>query len=166
MKIIKTLAELEKAIELAARKTMEEASKDILHIFKEDYIEKMVYKVDPKVYYNPRGHEFKNAWQWTDIRSVANTLEMVMMGEYGGMSMDEEKYIHASYSPWGLDSRFFLEKVLNKDGRSSSNPMSRTDGEAYWDNFIKDMLGSGKLKKIIDKHAMRNGFNPSGMGIR
>lgn len=166
MKMISNLAELEKAIELAARKTMEDASKEILHIFKEEYIEKMVYKVAPKVYKNPGGQEFKHAWEWTDIKRVADTLEMVMAGEYGGMSMDEEKYIHSSYSPWGLDSRFFLERVLNKDGRSSSHPMSRKDGDAYWDNFIKDMLGSGKLKKIVDKHARANGFAPGGMTIR
>jgi len=150
MKEISSLLELEQILEESSRRTMESASKEILGIFKEKYIEKMVYKVDPKVY--QRTKDFKNAWKWTDIKSVAKTLEMVMMGEYGGMSMDEETYTHSSYSPWGLDSRFFLEKVLNKDGRSSSHHMSRTDGDAYWDNFIRDMLDSGGLKKIIDNN--------------
>lgn len=165
MKSISTLAELEKAIELAARKTMEGASKEILGIFKTKYVKKYAYGAEKTAYHNPAGNEFLEAWEWNEIKKVSNTLSMEMFNNWMKMtpgSRGSRNYIHSSYSQsYPDDTREYLTKWLD----DMKSPLSGDRIGGYWKNFISEMLDSNGLKKIIDKHARANGFATGGMGI-
>lgn len=161
-----------KIAELVIRETTKEVLKD----FKEDYIQKYVYDDhEPnKVYHNPKGQEFKNAWEWEDIKKSANTISSTMFynwkkmslnthafesGEFGGVGIG----IHGSeVGGWDTDERSYLAETLNKSGFSSGLWVSvdRKEGQ-YWNRFISEYVQSGKLKRVIDKHAKANGLTIS-----
>jgi len=169
-------AEMEKIAELVIRET----TKEVLEDFKEDYIQKYVYDDhEPnKVYSNPKGQEFKNAWEWEDIKKSANTISSTMFynwkkmsniphyftgSDYSGFGGGVEIGIHGSnVGRWDSDERPYLAETLNKSGFSSGLWVSveRKEGQ-YWNRFISDYVQSGKLKRVIDKHAKKHGLTIS-----
>ena len=171
MRTISSVAELEKVIEDAARRTMEDSAKEILKLFKEKYVEKFAYVNGKPVKY-PRAFEFRDAWIWGDIEKHATVLSMEMFNDWARMSKPSPRgkspFRHTTFTSsstgWPDDSRPQMASYLNNLNTSVWLTGNRAGG--YWTKFIQSELDSGGLKRIIDKHARKYGFNPSGMSIR
>lgn len=160
---IENQADLERLIEQQARKAIEGATEEILKIFKEDYIKKMVYNSHGKnvSYYNGTGKatgEFENSWNWTDIKRVVNSLVTSLFYNPDLLSHDSPTFLHGSKYSSPEDVRENLMDILNKEGRSSSLWLSVSRPQAYFDEFISSMFDDGELDKILTKHFLANGF--------
>ena len=167
MRKISSVAELEKVIEEAARRTMEGASKDILTLFKKNYVTEYAYVKGAPVKY-PQTFDFRESWIWSDIEKHASTLSIEMFSDWTKMkppsSRGKTPFRHTTFekSRWVDDARPFMDAILN-DLPNSWLTGDRIGG--YWTKFVEKELNAGKLKKIIDRHARRNGLNPVGMSI-
>ena len=104
-------------IENQARKAIEEATEEILDLFKEKYVQAMVYDShEPnKDYYNksktPTG-EFKEAWLWTDIKKSANRLITTFFYNPSLLSHDAPTFLHGSTFGSPTDAREDLAAIL------------------------------------------------------
>lgn len=169
--MVDTQADLQSLIEQQARKAIEAATEEVLDIFKEKYIQKMVYdshKVNARYHddtMEPTG-QFKRAWMWTAISKVLNTLSTEMFYDPTLLRHDSSTFLHGSKyrkrgSIWSEDARETLMDILNKEGRSSSLWLSVSRPEAYFDRFIEDMFDNGELNRILTKHFTAHGFTPA-----
>lgn len=164
--------ELIKVMKEAVRKALDGVTKDVLQIFREEYIMKMVYEEhipNSRYYNNSRTptYEFKDAWDWSAIREDVKELSTQLWYDGSTLSFDEigddwrnDTYLHGSRYSTPPDVRMHLMDILNKKGRSSSLWLSSTAvrKRAYWTEFIKDMITRGELEKIVTKHFVANGF--------
>lgn len=163
---------MEKIVELVIR----EVTKEVLKDFKDDYIQKYVYDDHEAntVYANPKGQEFKEAWEWEDIKKSASTISSTMFYNWKKMSTNPNAFtngkdgfsigIHGSnVGSWDSDERPYLAETLNKSGFSSGLWVSvdRKEGQ-YWNRFISDYVQSGKLKRVVDKYAKTHGLSLGG----
>jgi hypothetical protein len=163
MKTLSNTSEINKILETLTRQLLERVSKEVLEDFLKDYVEKQVYGVNsPKVYKN-NGVKFKDMWDFSEVRKLSNSLSTEMKGDWSLLNTIDDLFIHSSYTPLGQDSRQFLERVLNLSGKTP-HPWSR-DSEPYWDNFKRDYIKSGKLQRVIDKHAKTLGFTNIGGAV-
>ena len=163
--VIQNQANLSNVIEDQARKAIEEATEEILDLFKEEYVQKMVYDSHGSntVYYNGNGKptgEFKDAWLWTDISKSANKLITTFFYNPSLLSHDAPSFLHGSTFGSPQDAREQLPDILNKTGRSSSLHISVSRPQAYFDEFIQDMFDNGDLEKILTKYFVKYGFTP------
>ncbi|MCK5342478.1 MAG: hypothetical protein KAR20_03690 [Candidatus Heimdallarchaeota archaeon] len=165
LKAVTNPTELSRLIESAARRVMESAAKEILSVFKNQYVRKYAYVQGPTQYHNPNGQEFLEAWEWDEIKKVSGMLSMTMFNNWMKMTPGSRAagdFVHSSYSKsYPDDTREYLAQWLDE----LKSPISGHRTGKYWVKFISEMLESGKLKRIIDKHARANGFEPSAMGI-
>ena len=163
--VIQNQADLSSVIENQARKAIEEATEEVLDLFKEKYVQAMVYDShEPnKDYYNksktPTG-EFKEAWLWTDIKKSANRLITTFFYNPSLLSHDAPTFLHGSTFGSPTDAREDLAAILNKTGPSSSHWISVIRPQAYFDEFIQDMFDNGDLEKILTKYFVKYGFTP------
>jgi hypothetical protein len=150
-------------VEQRAREAIEGASKEILEIFKKDYVQKMVYDSHGKNvrYYADTGRptgEFKDAWEWTPIERNINSLVTELFYNPELMSFDASKFLHGSKYGDPQDATGDLDVILNKAGRSSSLWLSVDRPVAYFDEFIREIFDSGEMKRILVNHFVENGF--------
>lgn len=162
--MIRDLVELEKVLEEKARATMEGASRDILKLFKE-YVLEYVYDHTPR-----DNGSFIELWDWSEIEKRSNTLVMEMFHDWGEMAEPDPRatypFRHTTFMTegWDDDARPFLAETF--DGTKFKNWEYSGDRlGGYWTKFIEQELNSGGIKKIIDKHARKNGLNPSGFSV-
>lgn len=155
--------QINKIIEGIARKVISDATEEILSDFKREYVEKHAYVVgSPKVY--PRGFEFRDAWIWDEIKRNADTLTTMMFNDWSGMQTPSPRgkspFIHTTFTSsgtrWADDSRKYLAEALDKMNPSIWLTGNRTGG--YWDKFKSGYVNSGKMKRVIDKHARKHGL--------
>ncbi len=164
-------------MEKIAELVIMDSTKEILEKFKQDYIQKYVYDGhEPnKVYHNPKGQEFKEAWEWEDIKKSATQISSTMFynwkkmslnthafegGEFGGIGIG----IHGSeVGGWDTDERPYLAETLNKTGYSSSLWVSVDRAYAYWQEFINKFVNGGELKRLVDKNAKKHGLTLGGL---
>lgn len=169
VKTVTNSSQITKILEDATRRLMEGASKEILERFK-TYVEKYAYIDGTPVSY-PRGFEFRDAWTWSDIKKSAKSLTMEMFNDWAEMQMSSPRgkppFIHTTFaknSSWPSDSRPYMASYLenlNKDVFLTGGRKGK-----YWSTFVKKELDSGKLQKIINKHAKANGFAVSSVSIK
>lgn len=163
---------MEKIAELVIR----DSTKEILEKFKEDYIQKYVYDShEPnKVYHNPKGQEFKEAWEWEDIKKSATQISSTMFYNWKKMSNLPAAFtngkddftigIHGSnVGSWDSDERPYLMETLDKTGYSSSLWVSVDRAYAYWQEFINKFVNGGELKRVVDKNAKKHGLSLGGL---
>jgi hypothetical protein len=171
LKII-TIGQVEKEMEKIARRAIENITKRVLEDFKKDYIQKYVYDSHPsnKVYKNPRGQEFKEAWNWTPIKTSLTELTSTMWYDYSKMTTIPNYFIsgknggisigiHGSeVGGWDTDERPYLMDTLNKVGYSSSLWVSVARTHAYWNEFINNYVYNGTLRRIINEEFSKLGI--------
>jgi len=182
MKTFSNTSEIDKILETLTRQLLERVSKEVLEDFLRDYIEEQVYGVNkPKVYSSPKGSQFRDIWDFSEVKKFSNHLETLMEGDWTKLSTPSASnpFAHGSYSPsFPKDTRQILERLLNMDGRTPNQYrpdgrlkwISNEDGDGgtardskpYWDNFKKDYVKSGRLQRVIDKHAKALGFTNIG----
>jgi len=157
---VRNASDLDRVVEKATRSLMEDLSEEVLALFTDKYVRRYAYVYGPTKYHNPRGQEFLNAWEWTEIQQLADTLVTTMWNNPVLMTpgVRDGRFIHSSYSgSWPEDTRDMLPEYLDGQPISSIiHPGDRAGG--YWSKFIKEIYNSGKLKRIINKHAKRYGF--------
>ena len=159
-KTISNDGELNDIMENAARSLMQDISEEILAIFTDEYVRKYAYVYGPTKYHNPKGQEFLNAWEWTEIQRMADTLVTTMFNNPEKMTVGvrDGRYIHSSYTgSWPEDTREMLPEYL--DGMPISkiiHPGDRAGG--YWTRFMKSFYNTSKMKRLIRKHAKKYGF--------
>lgn len=180
-KQIYNLGQIQREMEKIAELVIRDSTKEILEKFKEDYIQKYVYDShEPnKVYHNPKGQEFKEAWEWEDIKKSATQISSTMFynwkkmsniphyfmgGDYSGFGGGIEIGIHGSnVGSWDSDERPYLAETLDKTGYSSSLWVSVDRAYAYWQEFINKFVNGGELKRVVDKNAKKHGLTLGGL---
>ena len=150
-------------MEEKAKIALENVTDEVLELFKRDYVDKYVYNSHGvnQTYHNGSGKptgEFREAWEWEDVKKVTNSLVTTMWYNPQNLSFDSESFLHGSKYSSPTDVRNTLMDILNKSGYSSSLWLSVSRSVAYWDEFISDMFGSSKLDSIIKKHFVKQGF--------
>jgi hypothetical protein len=157
MATIRNDATLRAEMEKAAREALEGATKEILEVFKKEYVLKYAYISNPKKY--ERTMEFLNSWEWEDIKKAFKSLSTVMFYNPDLMhTFDPDRFIHGSKYSSPPDVRDNLMDILNKKGFSSSLWLSVYRDTPYWDKFIQDMFKGGLLDRILTKHFSKVGF--------
>ena len=145
-------------MEKLATEAVEEATKEILDIFKREYVLKYVYIDNPREY--ERTNEFLNSFEWTTLRKISNVIVTEMFYNPDNLpTFNADKFQHGSRFSTPEDVRDNLMHILNKKGYSSSLWLSVYRDTPYWDEFIKDMFSGGELDKIITKHFVAKGFS-------
>lgn len=156
--------QLLKIMEEKATKALNNITEEVLELFKTEYIDKYVYNSHGpnKVYHDgssqPTG-EFREAWQWADLKKATNSLVTYMWYNPGKLSFDVDSFKHGSIYGTPEDARASLMDILNKQGYSSSLFLSVSRSVAYFDQFIIDLFDNGKLDQIIAKHFKKEGFS-------
>jgi len=154
---IKTEQDLKKIMEQATKKAIQGASNEILELFQEEYLKKIAYISNPKMY--QRTNEFFESWNFTDVKKLLNIISTELWYNPSKLvTFDSDNFIHGSKYSSPPDVRDNLEKILNKSGYSSSLWLSVKRSAPYWDTFIYDMFSGGQLDKIVSKHFVANGF--------
>jgi hypothetical protein len=146
-----------------AMRAIEDATKEILKEFRENYIRKFVYEGHKS---NVRYHndtkkptyQFLNAWKWTEIKRATNSLVTELFYNPDMLGFDSSTFLHGSIYSRPNDVRETLMDILNKSGRSSSLWLSVSRNTPYWDRFLEDMFNGGKLERILTKHFKNLGF--------
>lgn len=150
-------------MEEKAKIALENVTSEVLELFKTQYVDKYVYNSHGanQVYHGgsakPTG-QFREAWEWEDIKKVTNTLVTAMWYNPKNLSFDSDTFLHGSKYSSPTDVRNTLMDILNTSGYSSSLWLSVSRSNAYWDEFITDMFSSSKLSNIIKKHFVKQGF--------
>ena len=157
--------ELLNIMKVAATKALNGITKEVIDIFKEEYIMKMIYEQHmPNVKYHADTrtptYEFKNAWDWTPIKDDVTKLSTMLWYNPDKLNFNNETFLHGSVYSTPEDVRASLMIILDKRGRSSSLWLSSTANrkKAYWQEFIKTMFDNGGLTKIVTRHFLANGF--------
>jgi len=159
---IRSEADLQTIMERAARNAINSATKEILSLFREEYIMKYVYQShDPNKRYHADTrkptYEFKNAWDWTGIEKRINMLVTELWYNSSNMDYSEKTMKHGSKYSSPNDVTGNLADILNKRGLSSSLWLS-VNREPYWDIFIEKVFSGGELDRILSRHFAANGF--------
>ena len=146
-----------------AVKALEKITKEVIEIFKKDYVMAMVYNShlpNVKYYNNTRmpTYEFLDAWDWSQIKDEVTRLSTEMWFDSNKLGFNSNAFLHGSRYSTPEDVRENLMDILNKRGYSSSLWISVKRPKAYWDEFIKAMFNKGDLEKIITKHFISEGF--------
>lgn len=169
-KQIYNLGQIQKEMEKIAELVIIDSTKEILEIFKEDYI-KGVYKNNPSVYSND-GVKFFDAWEWENITKMASAISTTMFYNDKKTSsvpnafddMDDLPYygygIHGSEHWRTSDVRDLMPAIMNEDAKSS-HPITYDRPYKYWDKFISEFVNGGKLKSLVDKNAKKHGLTIS-----
>ena len=159
-KTISSNQEVSTLLRSIAEKVMQDAAKEILDEFLK-YVKKHAYSQTKPVEY-PRTWEFYKSWEWTEIKQRSNELVMMMWSNFDGMTSSgrNKPFIHASIDPdWPSNTILELPEYLNNMNPSFFLTGNRSGG--YWDKFEVEVIQSGKLKRIVDKHAKNAGLTMS-----
>lgn len=152
---IKNEQDLKRAMEKLAGEALEDASDEVLEIFKRDYIMGYAYIDDPQQY--ERTFEFKESWIFTDLKKQANVLLKELWYNPEKMkTFDPDRFIHGSKYSTPNDVRDNLPAIL--EGKQSSLWLSVSRKGKFWDEFIQEMFSRGELDKILTKHFSKKGF--------
>lgn len=166
MNDIKNRGDLNKTIDSLLEKVLNDVALELIFIFQE-YIVLYVYKNHSpnSNYYDgsrePTG-QFLNAWEWTNIKRKANLLVKELWYNWETLDFDSETYLHGSRinsksnSQYPDDARENLPAIL--EGKQSNAWLSVKRNEKFWQQFIKDYVTKGLLKKLIEKHLRESGF--------
>jgi hypothetical protein len=153
-----------------AEKLIKDVSEELIILFKEDYIQKYVYDShgDNEVYFNPKGQEFKESWEWEEIKRSATQVSRMMFHNPDKMSSIPDYFgfvgVHGSMvDGWDSDERSYLPEVLNKRGYSSKLWVSVSRPAGYWTMFLNHMIVNKKLNFIVAKHAIKYGLKLGGI---
>lgn len=162
---IRNEAQLLGILETVIREVLEATADEVLEIFKRDYITKYVYESHmPNVKYHNKTrkptYEFRDAWDWTEIKKTLMTLSREMWFDPSKLSFDESTFLHGSRYSTPEDVRENLMDILNKTGRSSRLWLSSTAIRpiAYWNKFLDDFISGGQLERILSKHFALRGI--------
>jgi len=152
---IKNEQDLKKMMEKLAGEALEDASDEVLEIFKRDYIMGYAYIDNPKEY--RRTFEFKEAWNFTDLKKQANTILKELWYDPAKLkTFDPDRFIHGSKYSSPNDIRDNLPAIL--EGKQSSLWLSVPRKGKFWEEFIQEMFSKGELDKILTKHFSKRGF--------
>ncbi len=142
-------------MEQATQKALEAITKEVLKLFKEEYIDKIAYIKNPQQY--ERTGEFREAWDFTEIKKQIMTLSTELWYDPSKLkTFNVEKYQHGSIYSTPNDVRETLPAIL--EGKQSSLWLSVSRTIKFWDWFVNAMISGGQLEKIITKHFINNGF--------
>jgi len=152
-------AQLQETLKNIVIEVIEAVSKDLLEIFKEDYIQKEVYDGHkPNVKYNPTG-EFYDAWEFTDVEVALKEVTTELWYNWMSMGYDPDTYTHSSASSnWPNDTREHLADWLNRTV-SSSHWFSVKRNERYWNKFIREQVTENRIDKLFKKHFALRGIS-------
>lgn len=134
---------------------LEKIADEVLDVFKENYIWKIAYIKNPKMY--ERTNEFADAWDFTPLKKTAMKLSKELWYDSSVVkTFEPDKFIHGSkYSnPNFIGDN--LPAIL--EGKQSSLWLSVSRKEKFFQKFLKDMLDGGDLEKIMTKHFVAGGF--------
>ena len=152
---IKNEQDLKKMMEKLAGEALEDASEEVLEIFKRDYIMGYAYIDNPKEY--RRTFEFKEAWDFTALKKQANTILKELWYDPTKLkTFDPDRFIHGSKYSSPNDIRDNLPAIL--EGKRSSLWLSVPRKGKFWEEFIQEMFSKGELDKILTKHFSKRGF--------
>jgi len=152
---IKNEQDLKSLMEKLAGEALEDASDEILEIFKRDYVMGYAYIDNPQQY--ERTFEFKEAWNFTDLKKQVNTLLKELWYNPAEMkTFDPDRFIHGSKYSSPNDIRDNLPAIL--EGKQSSLWLSVPRKGKFWEEFMKEMFSKGELDKILTKHFSKRGF--------
>jgi len=152
---IKNDSQLKSVMEKLAAEALDDASDEILKIFKDKYIMGYAYIDSPKKYL--RTFEFREAWDFTALKKQANTLFKELWYNPSEMkTFDPDRYIHGSKFSSPPDVRDNLPAIL--EGKRSSLWLSVDRKGKFWQEFLKGMFDSGELNRIMTKHFSKRGF--------
>ena len=101
---------------------------------------------------------FYNSFKWTEIKKSLVNLTREMFYDWQSLrSPPSGFYRYESASKdWPRDTREKLAEYLNRNG--STDIWISTDNRiAYWDDFKKDILDSGKIWNIFDQEFKSHG---------
>ncbi len=142
-------------MEKLATEALKEASEEVIEIFKTKYIMGYAYIENPKQY--RRTFEFREAWEFTDLKKQANYILTELWYNSSKLkTFDPENFIHGSKYSSPQDVRDNLPAIL--EGKRSSLWLSVDRKGKFWKEFIKAMFDSGELDKILTKHFSKRGF--------
>jgi len=152
---IKNQTQLQTELEKKATKALKAVTKEVLEIFKKDYIDKFAYIKSPKQY--QRTYEFRESWDFTEIKKNLTTLSTELWYDSSKMkTFDPERFIHGSRYSSPNDVRETLPEILESKQSSLWISVSRTI--KFWDWFVRAMIQGGQLEKIMTKHFTSQGF--------
>ncbi len=152
---IKNEQDLKKVMEKLAGEALEDASDEVLEIFKRNYIMGYAYIDNPKQY--ERTFEFKEAWDFTALKKQANTILKELWYDPTKLkTFDPDRFIHGSKYSSPNDIRDNLPAIL--EGKQSSLWLSVPRKGKFWEEFIQEMFSKGELDKILTKHFSKRGF--------
>lgn len=154
-------SQLQSAMEIATNNALQAITKEVLGIFIDEYIVKLVYQSHGGnvVYHNGTKDptfQFLEAWDWTPIKKAINTISTELWFNPANMDFDMDTFLHGSKYSSPVDVRDNLPAIL--EGRKSRLWLSVYRPERFWQKFIEDMFNGGKLESIITKHFVANGF--------
>jgi len=162
---IKNDIQLNSALKQIIRNVLESVSKEILEDFKKELVEEYAYVKGSPVKY-PRDYGFRDAWTWTDIKEGAKEMSMTMFNEWDKLQQPSPRgkapFIYTTFaknSRWASDSRPYMTHYLEE-----MNPSIFITGNRkgkYWSQFRQKYEKSGRLKRVIDKHAKKYGLSIS-----
>lgn len=152
---IKNDNDLKALMEKLAGEALEDASEEVLSIFKNKYIMGYAYIENAKQY--SRTFEFREAWDFTALKKQANTLFKELWYNPSEMkTFDPDRFIHGSKYSSPPDVRDNLPAIL--EGKRSSLWLSVDRKGKFWQEFLKGMFDSGELNRIMTKHFSKRGF--------
>lgn len=152
---IKNEQDLKRVMEKLAGEALEDASEEVLEIFKRDYIMGYAYIDNPQQY--SRTFEFKNAWNFTDLKKQVNTLLKELWYNPAELkTFDPDNFVHGSKYSSPSDIRDNLPSIL--EGKQSSLWLSVPRKGKFWEEFINEMFSKGELDRILTKHFSKRGF--------
>jgi hypothetical protein len=160
--------QLQQILEQKARNVLEKSSKEILKMFKDEYVQKYVYDShgDNKEYSETL--EFKESWVFTNIEKKANELVTTMFSNPALMSFNPTEYstvgTHGSTFGNPNDVRPYLSEILDKN-LSSSLYVSVFRSTRYWNKFLEDHIYGDGLRNIFNKHCLAEGLTPGGFSV-
>lgn len=152
---IKNESDLTRILEKLAGEALNDASDEVLEVFKNNYIMGYAYIDNPREY--ERTFEFKESWEFKDLKKEANSLLKELWYNPNNMkTFNPDKFIHGSRYSKPNDIRDNLPSIL--EGKRSSLWLSVDRKGKFWEEFIKKMFDSGELEKILTKHFSKRGF--------
>lgn len=138
-----------------AEKAIGEAAKEVLKVFKNEYVIKFAYIENPKQY--SRTLEFLNAWDFSDVKAELTKVSTELFYNPDLLkTFDPDNFIHGSHYSSPPDIRDNLPAIL--EGKQSRLWLSVPRNVKFFEKFLKDMFDGGQLEKILTKHFLNNGF--------
>lgn len=144
-------------MEKLVTEALEDATDEILEVFKKEYVLRYAYIDNPREY--ERTNEFLDSFGWTTLRKISNTIVTEMFYNPDNLpTFNPDKFQHGSKYSTPEDIRDNLMHILNKKGYSSNLWLSVYRNTPYWDKFITDAFSGGLLDRILTKHFKARGF--------